>query len=71
MSTRNLSGGKQRPVHKADNLNTICVLSLNLSQPYGTTQTVNKDSFTFFTGKTLENVNSEVEIKITDLRDMM
>jgi hypothetical protein len=26
MSTRNLSGGKERPAHKADNLTAICEL---------------------------------------------
>jgi hypothetical protein len=40
MSTRNLTGGKQRPARKADNLTTICELSrkcgsLDVSQPYG------------------------------------
>jgi hypothetical protein len=33
MSTRNLSGGKGRPVHKADNLTAIC--EPIVSQPYG------------------------------------
>jgi hypothetical protein len=34
MSTRNISGGKGRPAHKADNLTAICD-SLDISQPYG------------------------------------
>jgi hypothetical protein len=39
MSTRNFTGGKKRPTHKADNLAAICepnvwkCMSLNLSQP--------------------------------------
>jgi hypothetical protein len=42
MSTRNLPGCKGQPAHKADNLTTICELSvsrkcgsLDISQPYG------------------------------------
>jgi hypothetical protein len=40
MSTRNLPGGKERPVREADNLAAICELSrkcgsLDVSQPYG------------------------------------
>jgi hypothetical protein len=53
MSTRNLSGGKVRPVRKADILTAICELSrkcgsLNVSQLYGPPQPVTGTALPFF-----------------------
>jgi hypothetical protein len=51
MSTRNLPGGKGRPVHGADNLTGICEPtvwkcgSLEVSQPYGPSWPVKGTSF--------------------------
>jgi hypothetical protein len=42
MSTRNLPGGKGRPVHKADNLIADCLENVgpSTSQPYGPSRPV-------------------------------
>jgi hypothetical protein len=53
MSTRNLPGGKERPVRKADNLNAICDpivwkrRSLDISQLYGPSRPVTWSGFCF------------------------